>query len=216
MHLFGLTGGIASGKSTVGGRLRSRGVPVLDADEFAREVVAPGTDGLEAIVAAFGDSVLDAAGALDRKALARRVFADDRARQQLNAITHPLIAAMTIERAGALRRAGEPLACYEAALIVETGLADAFRPLVVCACPEDVQIARVRARGGDGDEAVARIRAQTPLSEKLRFADHVIDTSETLEETARRTDEVLLRICLQLGVEIGRYPVGKQTSVPPR
>ena len=206
MHLFGLTGGIGSGKSTVAERLRSRGVPVIDADELAREVVAPGTEGLRALVDAFGVAVLDPSGALDRKGLARIAFSDASARAKLNAITHPRIGALTAERAAAFARAGEPLACYEAALIVENGVADVFRPLVVVSCPEDVQIARVRARGGTSEEeAVARVRAQKPLAEKLALADFVIDTSGTLEDNTRRTDEVLAAVCAQVGVDAARY-----------
>jgi dephospho-CoA kinase len=206
VHLFGLTGGIASGKSTAAGRLRARGVPVIDADELAREVVAPGTGGLRDIVEAFGAGVLDTSGALDRKALARIAFADDAARAKLNAITHPRITALTLERSGELARAGEPLACYEAALIVENGAADAFRPLVVVACPEDVQLARVCARdAASAADALARIRAQKPLGEKVLVADYVIDTSGTLEASARRTDEVLGAICDKLGIDRARY-----------
>jgi len=148
VHLFGLTGGIASGKSTVAARLRARGVPVIDADEVAREVVAPGTVGLRALVDAFGGGIVGADGALDRKALARVAFSNDGARKRLNAITHPLIAQRTAARAAELAASGEPLVCYEAALLVENGVADAFRPLVVVACPEDVQLARLRSRDG--------------------------------------------------------------------
>jgi dephospho-CoA kinase len=206
VHLFGLTGGIASGKSTAAARIRSHGVPVIDADELAREVVAPGTEGLREIVEAFGTAVLDPAGTLDRKALASIAFADEAARSRLNAVTHPRIAALTVERSAELARAGEPLACYEAALIVENGAADVFRPLVVVACPEEVQIARVRARdGASARDAFARIRAQKPLGEKVAVADFVIDTSGTLEESARRTDEVLLAICRRLGIDPARY-----------
>jgi dephospho-CoA kinase len=202
VHLFGLTGGIASGKSTVAARLRARGVPVIDADDLAREVVAQGTEGLHEVVEAFGSGVLGPSGALDRKALAKLVFADELARKRLNAITHPRIGARMIERAAELERAGEPLACYEAALIVETGLADSFRPLVVCSCSEEVQAARVRARDGSSTEdAFARIRVQTPLAEKIAVADYVIDTSGSLEMNARKTDEVLESICRRLGVD---------------
>jgi dephospho-CoA kinase len=214
VHLFGLTGGIASGKSTVGARLRTHHVPVIDADELAREVVAPGTDGLREVVEAFGEDVLGPRGALDRKALARLVFADAALRQKLNAITHPRIAARTLERAAELARVGEPLACYEAALIVENGLADAFRPLVVCACPEDVQVARLRARdGATPKEALVRIRAQKPLAEKIAIADHVIDTSGSLEDTGRQTDEVLRAIGTAAGVDSARYFA---SGAPPR
>jgi dephospho-CoA kinase len=206
VHVFGLTGGIASGKSTVAARLRSRGVPIIDADELAREVVAPGTEGLSAIVASFGAGVLDASGALDRKAMARIVFSDDDARRRLNGITHPRIARRGAERSAELGRAGEPLVCYEAALIVENGVADAFRPLVVVGCPEAVQIARIRARDGSLEDALARIRAQKPLAEKIAAADFVIDTSGTMRANADRTDEVLRAICDKLHVDVSRYP----------
>ncbi len=206
MHLFGLTGGIASGKSTVAARLRARGVPVIDADELAREVVAPGTDGLRDIVSSFGPGVLDATGALDRKALARIAFSNDDARKRLNAITHPRIAQRGAERAAELGRGGAPLACYEAALIVENGLADAFRPLVVVGCAESVQIERIRARESSREDALARIRAQKPLADKIAVADFVIDTSGSLRANAVRTDEVLRAICEKLGVDPARYP----------
>jgi dephospho-CoA kinase len=208
VHLFGLTGGIASGKSTVASRLRERGVPVIDADRLAREVVAPGTEGLKAIVEAFGPGVLGPDGALDRKALAALVFVDDAGRQRLNAITHPRISLLTMQRSAELSARGEPLACYEAALLVENGAANAFRPLVVVACPEEAQIARAQARdGATRDEAVARIRAQKPLAEKVAVADFVIDTNAAIEETLRRTDEVLEAICRGQGVDVGRYPI---------
>ena len=211
MHLFGLTGGIASGKSTVAARLRAHGVPVIDADELAREVVAPGTEGLRAIVEAFGEGVIDPAGALDRKALARIVFADDAARRQLNAITHPRIGQRTADLADDLRRKGEALGCYEAALLVENGIADMFRPLVVVSCPEAVQIARVQAR----DDALARIKAQKPLAAKVAVADFVIDTEGPVARTKRRTDEVLRAICEKLGIDPAAYPLRDPGLAPP-
>jgi dephospho-CoA kinase len=173
----------------------------------AREIVAPGSDGLLAVVEAFGMEVLDATGALDRKALARRVFADEASRRTLNAITHPRIASRTLERTAALASAGEPLACYEAALLVENGIAEGFRPLVVCACSEEVQVARLGARDGvSEEEARARIRAQKPLAEKVAMADQVIDTGGSLADTADRTDEVLAWVCARAGVDLARYP----------
>jgi dephospho-CoA kinase len=206
VHLFGLTGGIASGKSTVAARFRGRGLPVIDADGLAREVVAPGTDGLRALVDAFGPGVLGPGGALDRAAVARLVFSDDAARRKLNAITHPLITALGMERAAALARTGEPLACYEAALIVENGVADGFRPLVVVACPEDVQLARLLGRPGTTEEdARARIRAQGPLAEKVAVADFVVDTSGTLAEGAARADAALAAVCARVGIDSARY-----------
>jgi dephospho-CoA kinase len=208
VHLFGLTGGIASGKSTVAARLKAHGVPVIDADELAREVVAPGTAGLRAIVETFGEGVLDAAGALDRKGLARIVFSDDGARRRLNAITHPRIGQRTADLADELRRAGEPLGCYEAALLVENGVADMFRPLVVVSCPDAVQIERIVARDeASREEAMARLAAQKPLAEKVAVADFVIDTDGPLARSHERTDAVLRALCDKLGIDPARYPL---------
>ena len=203
MHLFGLTGGIASGKSAVAARLRARGVAVIDADELAREAVAKGSAGLASVVKTFGEAVLAADGTLDRKKLAEQVFVDDAKRKALNDIVHPIVALLTFKRATELSNAGHALACYEAALIVENGAADAFRPLVVVAAPEENQIARACAR----DSAVradvqARIRAQMPLAEKVRVADFVIENAGSLAELERRTDEVLAAICERLDVAL--------------
>ncbi len=207
MRVFGLTGGIASGKSTVAARLRARGVPVVDADVVAREVVAVGTPGLARIVDTFGVGVLDAGGSLDRKALASLVFHDDTKRRQLNALLHPLISARSVELAAAHGARGEPLVCYEAALLIENGVADMFRPLVVVSAPEAIQLARVVSRdAATRDEAVARVRAQKPLAEKVALADFVIETTGTLEDNARRADEVLDEICARVGVDASRYP----------
>lgn len=211
MHLFGLTGGIASGKSAVAARLRSRGVPIIDADALSRDAVAVGTKGLAEVVKAFGEGVLTPEGALDRKKLASVVFGDDTKRKILNSIVHPIVTALTLEHAARLRDAGEPLGCYEAALIVENGVADMFRPLVVVAAPEDVQVARACARDrATADEARARIRAQMSLAEKTKVADHVIDNDGTLEDLQRKTDEVLATICAKLGVDPARYAGARQ------
>lgn len=208
VHLFGLTGGIASGKSAVARRLRARGVPVVDADVLAREVVAKGTEGLAAVVAAFGEGVLAEDGALDRKKLAAVVFEDPTRRRDLERILHPRISALGMERAAALAAAGEPLACYEAALLVENGLADAFRPLVVVAAPEDVQVARACARdAAEEAEVRARIRAQMPLAEKVAVADHVVHNIGSLADLEAETDRILAAICAKLGVDTARYPL---------
>ncbi|MEO6420972.1 MAG: dephospho-CoA kinase [Polyangiaceae bacterium] len=207
MHLFGLTGGLASGKSAVAARLRIRGVPVIDADLLAREVVTKGSSGLADIVEAFGPEVLDAEGSLDRRALAALVFSDEKKRKTLNAITHPRIAELGMERARELSERGEPLAAYEAALLVENGLESAFRPLVVVAAPPDVQLARAVARdGSDEDEARARLAAQMPLDQKIAAADFVIENASTLAALSQRTDEVLAAICERVGVDPARYP----------
>ena len=216
MHIFGLTGGIASGKSTVAARLRARGVPVIDADELARQVVGPGSEGLRDVAIAFGAGALSPDGTLNRPALAAVVFSDAAARRKLEAITHPRIARLMLERADELGRAGQPLACYEAALIVENGAQDQFRPLVVVSCPEEVQLARIRTRDtASQQDALARIRAQKPLSEKVAVADLVIDTAGSLEESERRTDEVLRAVCASLGVDASRYFVTQGTGETP-
>ncbi len=192
MRVFGLTGGLGSGKSTVGARFRARGVPVIDADLVARDVVAPGSVGLAKIVEAFGAEVLLPDGALDRPALAKVVFGDPEKRKRLDRIIHPLIGAESARRVGELAAAGEQLACYEAALLVENGLAEAFRPLVVVAVPEEVQVARAMARDRATEAEVrARIASQLPLGKKVAAADYVIENSGERAETERRADDVL-------------------------
>ncbi len=202
VHLFGLTGGIASGKSTVAARLRLRGVSVIDADQLARDAVAKGTPGLADVVKAFGPGVLAADGALDRKKLASEVFSDDAKRKTLNGIVHPIVTMLTFKRAAELRDEGHVLACYEAALIVENGVADAFRPLVVVAAPEEAQIVRAGVRDAVSEVDVrSRIRAQMPLAEKVKVADFVIENAGTLADLERRTDEVLALICERLDLD---------------
>jgi dephospho-CoA kinase len=205
--LFGLTGGIACGKSTVAGFLRNRHLPVIDADEVAREVVSPGSEGLAHIVAVFGPGVLDASGCLDRSKMGTLVFTNDKERAKLEAITHPLIRQQTQRRARALADQGHPMAAYEAALLVENGLADAFRPLVVVVVVDPAtQVARLVARNSLTEEqARARIASQMPLSEKASLADHVIDTGVSLEEVRARTDVVLGSLCNALRIERSRY-----------
>jgi dephospho-CoA kinase len=202
VHLFGLTGGIASGKSSVAARLRARGVPVIDADQLSRDAVAKGTAGLDEVVKAFGSGMLAADGSLDRKKLAAEVFSDDAKRKTLNAIVHPIVTMLTFSSAAKLRDEGHRLACYEAALIVENGVADAFRPLVLVAAGEEAQIARAAARDGASEADVrGRIRAQMPLAEKVKVADFVIENDGSLADLERRTDEVLAQICTRLGID---------------
>ncbi len=194
MRVFGLTGGIASGKSTVAQILVEQGVPVIDADEVARAVVVPGSEGLAAVVAAFGPEVLAADGTLDRKLFGARVFADQVAREQLNAILHPRIAAESARRFAALEGTTD-LACYDAALLVERGLADAFRPLVVVAAAPLAQRERLRSRDTITEaEADARVAAQAPVDVKRKAADYVIENDGTLDELRARTLAVLARI----------------------
>lgn len=202
IRVFGLTGGLASGKSSVAARVRALGVPVIDADQLAREVVAPGTPGLAAVVDAFGPSVLTPDGSLDRPRVAGLVFSDASLRRKLNSILHPLIGAASAARVAELAARGETLVCYEAALLVENGLADAFRPLVVVAVAEEEQVRRAMARDAATEEqARARIAAQLPLAAKVAAADYVIDSSGSRAETARRVDEVVADIRRKLAAQ---------------
>src|SRR5690606_30757804 len=192
LTVFGLTGGIGSGKSTVASHFAKRGVPIVDADELAREVVRPGTPGLDAIVRAFGADVLTADGALDRRALAERVFADEAARKRLEAITHPRIAALARERFARLEAEGHTLACYVVPLLFERGLEDTLRPVVTVVASEDAQLERAAARDAVSREHVAaRLRAQLPLEEKARRSDFVIDNSGSLASAFAQADRVL-------------------------
>lgn len=187
--LIGLTGGIACGKTTVADMLTERGAIVVDADRIARDVVEPGTPGLARLVEVFGAAVLTADGRLDRPRLGQLVFGDPDTRAQLEGILHPAIAAESMKRLGAALQSGPPLVVYDAALLVEAGRADQFRPLVVVTAPRALQIARLRARDGlDASQAEARLAAQMPIAEKAKHADHVLDNGGTLDDLTAQVD----------------------------
>ena len=167
MRVYGLTGNIGSGKSTVARMLKARGVPVIDADQVAREVVQPGRPALEEIAQRF-PGVLQPDG----------IFADAREREALNRIVHPRIAEEVSARLGALAGAGHRTAVYEAALIVENGLHEGLDGLIVVLAPPEVQIDRLRRRDGmSEEEARARIAAQLPAAEKVQHARFVLENS---------------------------------------
>lgn len=191
MYLVGLTGGIASGKSTVSRRLAEvHGMPVIDADLVARAVVEPGQPALAEIADRFGAAVIRPDGTLDRPALGAVVFADEAARQALNGITHPRIAEEMGRRIAAHADHDGPVV-VDSPLLVEMGHADAYPTIVVVAVGPEVQHARLVAdRDMDPDEAWGRIRSQAPLVDKLAVATHVIWNEGTLEELAARVDEV--------------------------
>lgn len=185
----GLTGGVASGKSAVSSRLRDLGAVVVDADLLAREVVAPGTPGLAAVVEEFGTDVLTPQGALDRAALGALVFADESKRRALEAILHPLIRA-----AGAELEAAAPegvLVVHDIPLLAETGQAGAFDAVVVVDVPVEVQLQRmVEHRGMSPEDARARVAAQASRDERLAIADFVIDNTGDFDDLRERVDEV--------------------------
>ena len=191
MRVIGLTGGIASGKTTVSATLRELGATVLDADAVARAVVEPGQPALAEIVAVWGPEVLGADGRLDRKKLAARVFASPAERARLNAITHPRVGAETARQLAALAAAGTEVVIYDVPLLVESKLHLGMNGVIVVAVPEAVQLARLMARDGLTEaEARLRLSAQLPLADKLAVADWVIDNSGSFEDTRRRTFEV--------------------------
>lgn len=180
MTKVGLTGGIGSGKSEVARRLAACGAVVVDADAVARDVVAPGTPGLAAVVGEFGSDVLAADGSLDRERLAARVFADDAARSRLNAIVHPLVRAETEGRFAAAP--ADAVVVNDVPLLVETGLAPAYDVVVVVEAPLELRLARLRERRGlTRAAAEARIAAQATDAQRRVVADVVIRNDGTLE-----------------------------------
>lgn len=195
MKVYGLTGGIASGKTTVGAMFKAHGVAFIDADEVAREVVASGTPGLAAVAARF-PGVVDAAGALDRARLGDRIFAAPAERAALEAITHPLIRARVLEKTLAFAEAGEPRVIYDAPLLIERRLHEGMNGVVLVWVPRAVQRERLMRRNGlTGAEADARLQAQLPLDDKRPFATWLIDNSGTLDETRAQVDRVWAALC---------------------
>jgi dephospho-CoA kinase len=204
-RVFGLTGGLGSGKSSVASHYRQRGLPVIDADALARAVVAPGSPGLAEIEREFGAEMLRD-GALDREKLAALVFANPAARQRLEGITHPRIQALRDARLHELEALGEPLVGYEVPLLYEKGLEAQLRPVVVVSVPEALQIERAQRRDRATPAMVrGRLDAQLPLHEKAARADYVIDNSGPLPATLAAADGVLRKLCAELGVDPTRY-----------
>ena len=183
MRVVGLTGGIASGKSTVTAMFRELGAPVIDADEVARDVVELGTPGLAEVARRF-PGVVDASGRLDRAALGQRVFADPAERRALEAIVHPRIREEVARRIEALARTGVTVVLYDAALLIENELHRGMDGVIVVSAPESLQRSRLAARDGLDDAAItARLAAQLPLADKRAHATWVVDNGGSLDET---------------------------------
>jgi len=208
--LVGLTGGIATGKSTVANLLRDLGAEIIDADVLAREVVEPGEPALDEIVAAFGRSVLEATGRLDRKALGAIVFADPERRGRLEAITHPRIRERFQRQLDALTaRDFRGLVFFDAAVMIESGNYRNMDRLVVVVADEPTQLARLMARDGIArDEALRKIRSQMPLAEKAKLADYVIDNSGDRSTAAASTERVFRALAKEC-------PIGSQGGYDP-
>lgn len=193
MHgVWGLSGGIASGKSTVANMLMERGGVVIDADQVAREVVEPGTDGLAEIVEQFGEDILLPDGHLNREALGQRVFRNDADRLKLNAILHPKIFLRSLERMQeALNQPARPI-FYDAALLVENGAYKNFEGLVIIAAPTEVQLERLMARNQLSEiEAYERLNAQWPMEKKVEVADYVIWNDRDLEHLEAQVEDLI-------------------------
>jgi dephospho-CoA kinase len=204
--LVGLTGGIASGKSTVSAMLAERGAEIVDADLVARQVVLPGTPAWHKIRDHFGPGVLRPDGQVDRQALADVVFRDRAKLALLNEITHPEIFERIAE--GLERCSGrDAVVVLDAALLLETGLADGVDVVVVVNAPREVQLARLHAKGLAPGDAEARIAAQLPVGERLARADHVVDNAGSVEELGARVDELWAALRRRLREGHGPAPV---------
>jgi dephospho-CoA kinase len=194
MEKIALTGGIATGKSHVANRLRDAGVPVVDADQLAREVVAPGTRGLAAVVARFGDEILTPHSSLDRARLAQVVFRDAAARRDLEAIIHPVVRKSIDEFFDRLPP-NTKFAVADIPLLFETGGEHRFDKVIVVACSRETQIERVMARDGlSREDAERRVASQWPIGEKVKKADYVIRTDGTHEETDAQVTRLLKQL----------------------
>ncbi|KAI0056424.1 CoaE-domain-containing protein, partial [Artomyces pyxidatus] len=198
--VVGLTGGIATGKSTVSNLLAQRGIPIIDADVLARDVVRPGTRALSRIVDTFGPEILQADGTLDRPKLGAIVFGDDAQRRKLNRIVHP---AVRWGMLGAVLRCwlrGERACVLDVPLLVESGIWRWVGKVVVVYCSAEIQLQRLMKRDGSTREAAqARLGAQLPITDKLEFADQVIDNSGGPQELDAQVDAFVRRLQRDVG-----------------
>ena len=195
MKLVGLTGGIASGKSTVAKILGRLGAAIVDADALSREVVAPGHDGWNELVAAFGRDVVQADQTLDRQKLRTLIFNNPEARKKLEAIIHPRVRALAEQRIREHKDAGFVVVVYEVPLLFEGNLQQWLRPVILVACDVNIQRQRLQARDGlDATAAQKHIDAQMSLEEKRRLADYVIENDGTLADLESQVRAVLAKI----------------------
>jgi len=200
MPLVALTGGIASGKSTIAARLAEHGAVIVDADRIVRDVQSPGSPVLAAIADAFGERMLRPDGSLDRAALAAEVFGDDAAIARLNAIVHPAVRAESARRfAEAFAADPRAVVVYDVPLLVEARVDDPWELVVVAHAPAEVRERRlVELRGLTAAEAAARLASQVPDEARLRIADVVIHTDGTVDDTLRQVDELWERLAEHL------------------
>ena len=189
----GLTGGVASGKSTVAAMLADLGALVIDADELAREVVAKGTPGLDAVVKEFGEQLLGPDGELDRPAMGRVVFNDEQARKRLEAIVHPLVSERIVQLEEEAPE--DAVVVHDIPLLAESGRAETFDAVIVVDAPSEVQLDRMTGdRGWTREEAESRIAAQATREERRAIATHVIENTGTREDLRTRVAEVYAEV----------------------
>jgi dephospho-CoA kinase len=199
MELWGLTGGIACGKSTVSRLLAQRGAVIIDADVMARAVVEKGSDGLAELVKVFGAGILLPDGTLDRKALGQKVFGDEKARAALNAITHPRIAALSAQKTQDALAQGARVAVYDAPLLIENGLHHGMQEVLVVAASPDTQVARLRQRDGLSEaDARARMASQMPVEEKRKVATQVFENQGSLQDLEQQVETFWRRVSPRL------------------
>ncbi|UJP10779.1 dephospho-CoA kinase [Microbacterium sp. KUDC0406] len=196
MPLIALTGGIASGKSTIASRLAEHGAVIVDADQIVRDVQTAGSPVLDEIAAEFGDRMLLPDGSLDRAALGARVFGDETALARLNGIVHPAVKAESAHRfAAAFAADGDAVVVYDVPLLVEARVDDPWDLIIVADAPAELRVERlVELRGMTREAAQARIAAQVPDAARRAIADIVIDTAGTLEQTLEQVDQAWERI----------------------
>ena len=195
MKLVGLTGGIASGKSTVAKILESLGAAVVDADVLSREVVEPGEEAWNEIVAGFGEQILQADRSLDRSKLRTLIFNNPEARKRLESIIHPRVRALAEKKIKEHAAAGYPVVVYEVPLLFEGNLHEWLRPVILVACDIGIQRRRIQERDRiQAGEAQKHIDAQMSLAEKRRLADYVIENNGSLEDLERQVRAILAKI----------------------
>ena len=189
---IGLTGGIASGKSTVTKMIRGLGIPVIDADQVARDVVKVGEEAYEQIIKTFGQDILQENGEIDRAKLGAIVFYNEQERKKLNAIVHPAVRRRMLAEKEAYVQKGAKTIVLDIPLLFESELTHLIDKIIVVYVDDDIQLERLMKRNGfSEEEALARIRSQMPLHEKVKKADAVINNNGTIEETKQQLFQIL-------------------------
>ncbi|KZT44006.1 CoaE-domain-containing protein [Sistotremastrum suecicum HHB10207 ss-3] len=200
MLVIGLTGGIATGKSTVSAQFAKQGIPLIDADVLARQVVEPGTRAYKQIVAHFGPDILREDGYLDRPKLGQVVFSDEQKRKKLNSIVHPAVSRAMVWQVLKYWLAGHKLCLLDIPLLVEVGLYKWVGKVIVVYCSKEIQLQRLMARDKSTAEAAsARLAAQLPIVDKLKLADQVIDNSGTVSDLQKQVSSSIQKLNEEAG-----------------